>query len=166
MFVCFQEYIEMNDSWFLTIDRYPKDILRRIERLVKFVRRHCRDLTWITHQPSSHNVWLAWLFPMKWQLILWFCVVQFDQTYQHWPKGRSLPPCGPYLATSNISPINKVSTWYNGQCSENTPLATSGRQRQQIDQEIHTMTSWSESRQEWLGGRQGLSIGSIAQLTI
>jgi hypothetical protein len=44
-----------------------------------------------------------------------------------------LPPCGPYLATSKISPNNKVNARYNGQCSENELFATSGGQIWQIN---------------------------------
>jgi len=156
----------MKDSWYFIVGGYSKDILRWKGRLVMFVSWHHQDLTWITRKPSSLDVRLAWLFPMKWRSKRWFCFVLIDQTYQPWHKRRSLPPCGPYLATSNISPNNKVNTRYNGQCSKKEPFATSGGQILQIDNEYHTMKSSSQYSQEWLGGRKGPSVGSSAQLTI
>jgi len=113
-FVHLQGYIEMNQSWYLMFDRYKKDILRRKRHLVMFVSRHRRDLTWITPYPSRHDLLLAWLFRMKWRSKRWFCFVPIDQTYQPWHRRRSLPPCGPVLATFNISPHNKVNRRYNG----------------------------------------------------
>ena len=95
-----------------------------------------------------------------------FCFVQVDQTYEPWQNGLSLPPCGPYLATSNISPNNKVNTRYIGQCSEKELFSTSGRQRGQIYKEVYTSTSSCEWQQERPGGRSGPSVGSIAQLVI
>jgi len=166
LFVCLQGYIVMNDSWYLLFDWNKHDILRRKGRLVMFVSRHCRDITWITCWPSSFNVRLAWLFPIKWRSKRWFCVVSIDGTYQPWHTRRSLSPCGPYLATSNILPNNKVDTRYNGQCYEKEPFATSGEQIEQIDKEIHMTTSSCEWKQEWLGGRMRQSVGSMAQLTI
>jgi len=103
---------------------------------------------------------------MKCRSKRWFCFVRIDQTYQPWHKWRSLPPCGPFLATSNISPNNKVNTRYNGQWFEKEPFATSGRQICQIDKEFHRTTLSGESRQKWLGGTTGPSVGSIAQPTI
>jgi len=47
---------------------------------------------------------------MKWRSKCWFCFVRIDQTYQPWYKRRTVPPCGPFLATSNISPNNKINT--------------------------------------------------------
>jgi len=156
----------MNDSWYLMFERYNKDILRRKGHLVMFVSRRGQDLTWITRQPSSNNVRLAWLFPMNWWSKRWFCFVQIDQTYQPWHKRCSLPQCGEYLATSNISPNNKVNRRYNGQCSKKEPFATSGGQIQQIDKTFHKTTSLSKRRQEWFGGRKDSSVGGIAQLKI
>jgi len=86
--------------------------------------------------------------------------------YEPWHKKLRFPPCGPYLATSNISPNNKVNTRYNGQFSEKALFASSSRQIQQIDKAVHTSTSSSEPRQERLGGRNGPSVGSIARLMI
>ena len=103
---------------------------------------------------------------MKWRSKRWFCSVQIDHTYQPWHTRRRLPPCSPYLATSNISPNNNVDTRYNGQCSENEPYATTGGQIWQIEEGIHTTTLSSDSTQEWVRGRKGPSIGSIAQFTI
>jgi len=94
------------------------------------------------------------------------CFVRVDQTYEPWHKRLSLPPCGPYLATSNISPNNKVNTRYNVQCSEKELFCTSCGHLRQIDKAVHMLTSSSKWRQEWLGGRKGPSVGSIAQLTI
>jgi len=73
---------------------------------------------------------------------------------------------GPYLATSNISSINKVNTKYNGQCSEKETFATTGSQIWQIDKVLNTTTSSSEERQERLGSGTGLSPWSVAQLGI
>jgi len=103
---------------------------------------------------------------MKWRSKRWFCFVRIDQTYQPWHKWRSLPPCGPFLATSNISPNNKVNKRYNGQCSEIKPFATHMGQIWQINKAFHTTTSSGEQRQEWFRGRKGPSFWSIAQLTI
>jgi len=100
---------------------------------------------------------------MRWRSKCRFCFVQVDQTYQPWHKRCSLPPCGPYIATSNTSPNNKVNTRYNGQFSNNDPFAMSSAQIRQIYPALHTKTSSSEWRQEWLGGRKGLSIGRIVQ---
>jgi hypothetical protein len=77
-----------------------------------------------------------------------------------------LPPCGQYLATSNISPDNKVNTKYNSKCFENEPYATSGRQKYLIDEAFHRTTSSGEYCHEWPAGRKGPSVGSIVQLTI
>ena len=131
-----------------------------------FVSRHRWYLSWITPYPSSHNVWLAWPFPMKWQSKRFFCIVLIDETYQPWHKRLSMPPCGPYLATSNISPNNKVNTRYNGLCSVKESFATSGRQIWQIDKALNTTTASRKWWQEWLAGRKCPSIGSIAQITI
>ena len=94
------------------------------------------------------------------------CFVRVDQMYEPWHKRLSSPPCGPYLATSNISRNNKVNTRYNVQCSEKELFCTSGRQIRQIDKEVHTSTSSCEWRQKWPGGRKGPRVGSIAQLAI
>jgi len=75
-----------------------------------------------------------------------------------------LPPCGPSLATFNISLNTKVNKRYNGEYSENEPFATSGWQIRQINKAIYMTTSSSEWRQEWLRGRKGPSVESIAQL--
>jgi len=101
---------------------------------------------------------------MKWQSNDWFCFVQIDQTYQPGPRRRSLPPCGPFVATSSIATNIKVSTTFIVQCTEKEPLATSGRQLRHIDEAIHTMTSSSEELQWWLVGRTGPNCGSISQL--
>ena len=92
-----------------------------------------------------------------------FYFVQVNQTYEPWHKWLSLPPCGSYLATSNISPNNKVNTWYNGQCSKQEHSSSSGWQIQQMDNAIHSPRSSSEWRPERLGGRKGPSVGLIAQ---
>jgi len=143
-FVCLQGYIMMNDSWYLISDGYKKDILRRKGGLEMFVRTHPRDVTWITRLPSSHNVPLAWLFPMRWRSKRWFCFVQIEQAHQLCHKKRSLPSSGPYPAKSNISPNNKVNTRYNGQCSEEKTFTTSGGQIWQMEEEIHMTTSSSK----------------------
>jgi len=46
LFVCLPEYIEVNDSWYLMLDGYKEQILRRKGRLMMFVSTHSRDLTW------------------------------------------------------------------------------------------------------------------------
>ena len=142
IFVCSQGYMVMNDSWYLIFDRYKQEILWRKGHLVIFASRPRRDHTWITRSSSSPNVWSAWLFPMKQRSKPWFCFVLIDQTYQFWHKRCSLPPCGPCLATSNISPNNKVNTRYNGQCSEKESFNTSSRQIRWIDKGIPTTRSW------------------------
>jgi len=86
--------------------------------------------------------------------------------YQPWHHRHSLPPCCPYLRTSNILPNNKVYTWHNGQCSEKELSSTSGRQILQIDRAVHTTTSSCEWRWQTIGGRNSPSVGSIVQLTI
>jgi len=58
---------------------------------------------------SCNDARLALLFPMEWWWKRRFCFVQVDYVYQPWHKRCSFSPCGPYLATSNISPINKVN---------------------------------------------------------
>jgi len=72
-------------------------------------------------------------------------------------KWCSVPLCGPYLVTSNISSINKGNTKYNGQCSKKEPFATTSRQIRQIGKALHTTISSSQKRQEWLGSRTGPS---------
>jgi len=104
-----------------------KYILRRKGHRVLFVSRHPWDLIWNIRQKAGHVVQLAWLLQMKWLSKRRYCFVQVDQAYQPWHQRHSLPPCGPYLATSNILRINKVNTKYNGLCSEKEPCATSGR---------------------------------------
>ena len=83
-----------------------------------------------------------------------------------WHQRHSMSPCGPYLVTSNISPINEVNTKYNGQCSKKEPFATSRGQIRQIDKPIHTTMSSSEWTQDLLGGTKGPSLRSIVQLAI
>ena len=125
-FVCLQGHIVMNNSWFDIVDMCKKDIFQRKGHLVMFRSRHRRDPTWITRWRSSRNVQFAWQFPMKCWSKHWSWFVLIDQTYQPWHTRRSFPPCGPNLATSNISPNNKVNTSFNGQCSKKEPFTTSG----------------------------------------
>jgi len=103
---------------------------------------------------------------MKWQSKRTFAVVQHDQAYQPWHLICILPPWGPYLATSNISSINKVNTKSNCQCSEIEHSTTSGRQIWQLNNTIHMTTSFSEWRQHWIGDAQAPSHISILQLAI
>jgi len=163
--VCLQGYLEVNDSWYLVFDRYIKEILRRNGRLVMFVSTHSRDLTWNIRELSCHNV--RWVFPFqpKWRSKCRFCFDLVDQTFEPWHKWLSLPPCGPYLATSNISP-NKVKTRYNGKCGENELFPTSGGQIRQIDKDVHATKLRNKWGQERHGGRKDPSIGRIAQLAI
>jgi len=107
---------------------------------------------------------LAFLFPIQSHSKHRFCFVQVDEAYQPRHKRCSLPLCGPYLATSNISSINNVNTQYNVHCSENKPFAITCRRTQHIDNTFHTTTSSSDGRQELLGRRQGQSSWSVAQL--
>jgi len=86
--------------------------------------------------------------------------------YQPGHKRHSLHPYCPHLATSNISPNNKVNANYNGQGSEKGLFASSGGQIWQIDKEVYQTTSSSEWWQERLGGRQSLSPCSIVHLKI
>jgi len=86
--------------------------------------------------------------------------------YEPWHTRLSLPPSGPNLATSNISPNNKVSTQYNVQCSEIELFSSVGWQIWQIGKAVHLLTSSSEWRQERFRGRTSPSSGSIAQLMI
>jgi len=95
-----------------------------------------------------------------------FCLVQVDSTYQPWQKWCSLPPCVPYLATSNIAPNNQGNTRYNDQCCQKGLFATVGGQILHIDHAIYLTTPSNDWRHEWLGGQQGPSIGSIPQHTI
>jgi hypothetical protein len=166
LFVCLLGDIERIGSWNLMIQRDTKHNLRRKGCLVMSVSRHCPDLTWITCSLSSHNVLLAWLFPMEWWSKHWFWFVLINHTYQPWHKRRSLPRCGPFLASSNISPDNMVNTRYCGQCSEKDPFATSGGHIWQNDEAFHMTTSPGEWRKEWHGVRKGPRIGSVVQLTI
>jgi len=54
-----------------------------------------------------------------------------------------------------------VNTTYNGQCSGKEPLRSHGRQIWQIDKAVHTTTSSSEWREEWVRGRMDPSPWSI-----
>jgi hypothetical protein len=117
LFVCVQGYIQVNNSWYHVFDRYKKEILRRKGRLVMFVSTASRDLTWNRRWLSCHNVRLVLLFHLKWRSKRRFWFLRVDQTYEPWHKKLGLRPRGPYLATSNITPNNKVNQRYNGQCS-------------------------------------------------
>jgi len=63
-------------------------------------------------------------------------------------------------------PTNNVNTTYNGECFEKDIFSTTGGQKRQIDQAVHTMISSSEWTQVQLGSRQGLCHMCIAQLAI
>jgi hypothetical protein len=78
----------------------------------------------------------------------------------------SLPPCGPYLATRNISPENKFNTTYIGQCFEKQPFATSGSEITPINNLIPTMTSCSDQWQSPLRNTNGLSPRTLRHLTV
>jgi len=67
--------------------------------------------------------------------------------YQPWHNLHSLPPYCPYLATSNISPYNKVNINYHGQCSEKELFTTSSMQIRQMDKVFYMTTSSSEWRE-------------------
>jgi len=144
--LCLPGWIKVNGSQNHMFDGYKNDILRLKGPLVIFVSRHPRELTWNRQYKPSHVVQLALLFIMKWWSKHWFWFVPVNQAYQPWYKRRSLPPYGPYLATSIISLINKVSTKYHGQCSEKEPFAISHRQCWQLDKPIHMMRSSTEWR--------------------
>jgi hypothetical protein len=118
LFICLQGYIEVNDSWYLVFDRYKKKILRWRGCLVMFVSTYSRDLTWNICYLPWYNVGLVLLFRRKWRSKCRFWYVLVDPMYEPWHKWLSLPPCGPYLAISNILCKNMVSTKCNGQCSE------------------------------------------------
>jgi len=95
-----------------------------------------------------------------------FCFLQVNEAYQPQYKRRSLRLCGPYLATSKFSSINKVNTKYNGQCSKKETFTITGRQIRQIENALNTTTSSSKSKQQRLGNRKGPSTWSGAQLAI
>jgi len=61
--------------------------------------------------------------------------------YQPWHERCSLPPYCPYLATSNISPNNKVKANNHGQCSEKNfsplPVGRYGKSTKQSTQRRH-----------------------------
>jgi hypothetical protein len=86
--------------------------------------------------------------------------------YEPWHKRHRSPPCGPCLASNNISPNNKVNTGYNGQYSDNEQSSTSGGQLRQIDKSLYTSTSPSQWTAVRLGGRTAPIVGSIVEHTI
>jgi len=86
--------------------------------------------------------------------------------YQPWHKRCSLPPYCPYLATSNISPNNKVNANYNGQCCEKELFTTTGGQPWHFNQAVHPTTSSNEWRQERLGSRESPNPWVFAQIVI
>ena len=106
LYVCLQGWIEVHDSRNLIDVTYRQDIPQRIWRPVVFVSINHRDRTWNWQQKSSHPMRLTWLFPIYWRSRHRICFVRVDQVYKPWHKRCSLPPYGPYLATSNISPNN------------------------------------------------------------
>jgi len=83
-----------------------------------------------------------------------------------WCNKSSPPQCGPYLATSNMSPINNVNTQFIGQCSDKQRFTSTGSPTRQNANPHHVSRSSSERRQERSGGRQGASRSGIVQLLI
>jgi len=65
LFVCFEGFIEVHDSWYLMVDRYKKETLRRKSHLVMFVSTHSRNLTWNRGKLSCQNIRLASLLQLK-----------------------------------------------------------------------------------------------------
>jgi len=120
-----------------------------------------------TNHTLTFKSWLkfTWLFPTKWRSKRRFCFVQVDQTQHPCHQWGSLPPCGQYLAKSNISPNNEGNTSYNVQSSEKQSCATRSRKVWQMIKVIPKPMSSGEWMQERLGRKTGPSIGSIAQLT-
>jgi len=161
LFIRLQGYIKVNDSWYFGFDRYKMEILWQKGRLVMFVSTHSWDLTWNIRKRSCHNVRLLLLFQPKWRSKRRFCFVWVEQTYEPSHKRLCLPPCGPYHATSNISPNNKVNTRYNGQYSGKELFSTSGGQIRLIYEEVHALMASSESRREQLGGRRVRALGAL-----
>ena len=126
LFVCMLAGIHWSERQLIShVDIFKKEILQRKGCLVMFVSTYSGDLTWNTRSLSSDDVWWAVLFWMQWLSKRRFYFFLVNQTYEPWHKRLSFPPCGPYLATSNISPNNKVNTRYNGQCSETELFSTS-----------------------------------------
>ena len=127
----------------------------------------CLKLSYGSYMKQTPNDrWLALLFPIQWWSKHRYCFVQVDDADQPRHDRGRLPPCRPYLTTSNISSINKVNTIYNGQCSEKELFAIAGRHIWQIDKVHHTMTSSCDWRQKRLQRRKGLRSWSVAQLVI
>jgi len=149
----------------------PKCLVWGIETVHSLTERTsadlCLELFYGTFMKQTLNDgWLALLFPIQWRSKHRFCVVQVDDADHPRHKRGRLPPCHPYLATSNISSINKVNTEYNGQCSEKELFAIASRHIWQIDKVHHTTTSSCEWRQQGLQRRQGPRSWSVAQLAI
>ena len=90
--------------------------------------------------------------------------VEVAKVYQPGCKGYSLPPCHPYLPTSNLSPINKVKARCNGQCWEKDPFHNTGWHIWRIENLLHMTTSSSEWRQEKIESRMGLNCRRIEQV--
>ena len=153
--ICLQGWIDVSDRRNLVVVRYKLCILRAKQCLVMYISIHPWDLKWHRRYTSSNDVRLAMLFPMFWWSKHRFWFVQVDSADQPQHKTHGLPPCGPYLATYNISPINKVKTKYTCQCSEIEPFATTSRPIRQIDTALHPMKSWRNWRQVQLSSRNG-----------
>jgi len=100
---------------------------KNVRLVVMFVSTHRRCLTAITHSLQCDVDRLALPFRKKYQSNGRFSIVRVYSMYEPWHKRLSLPPFGPYLATSNISPNIKVNKWFNAQCSEKEHFSSSCR---------------------------------------
>jgi hypothetical protein len=91
--ICFQEYIEVGNSWGIMCDRYKNEILRRKGCLVLFASTYLRSLVRNTCQLACPDIRLPLLIRMKWHSTCRFYIVRVDHTYKPWHKRLSLPPC-------------------------------------------------------------------------
>lgn len=164
--VWFQARIDLSDSWDLTFDMYKNEIRQRNGHLVIFVSTHHRDLTLITCSLSCQVFLFVLLFRMQWSSQHILCFVRVNPMYEPWHNRLNLSPCFPYLVTSNIGPKIKVNTRSNGKCSEKELIFSSGWQLQQLNKAVDMSKSSNNWREVQLGGRQGPSVGGIAQLKI
>jgi hypothetical protein len=163
---CLPGYIELNDSWYLMLNRNKKEILQWKGRLMIFVSTHCQYLTWNTYQLSSHNIQLALLFWQKCQSTHRFYYVQVVEMYNLDIKDSACLHVVHSLQHPISHPTTRTTQDKMGNAPKNKHFSTCGGPLQQLNNEVHMSTSSSEWRQEPHGGRTGTSIGSIAQLPI
>jgi len=146
--VCVHWTLHVKDRWKCVFVRSKPHIVWRKGWLLMVAWRNPWDLTWNRCDTSFNDIRLAALFMMYCRSVCWFGFVQVNQAYQPRHKRCSLPPYSPNLATSNISPINKANTKYNGQSSEKKLFTTFGRKIWPIDEALHMPNSCSQWRQD------------------